>query len=211
MPLIKDWFHSGSFQEHNKKSYGALTRPCWRYQYLIMNSFLIFGLDNGKYAFDQKSRITCPDCGLVNRDKSQRNTFNKLKYDISCTYDGELLISHSMFEVFTMFVDENNFVSAGNYYYVIPKLRVEIDSNKRKIKFGDNCFNCGSPSSVIGLTPAFLKSEIMNSGLYSSDLHYGDVADDGSNLTPCIIVTEDILRAVLALEPMGLDSEQTNC
>lgn len=176
-----------------------------------MKSYLIFGQDNGKYAYEKNESVSCEECGIINREESNTKPFEKLKYDISSTYDNEMLISHKIYERFCKFVDASNFHQAGNYYYIFPKNKIEIDSLKRKIRFGDNCSKCNTPSHVIGITPCYLSQEVAVSGIYATHLNFGDKDDFGSNLTPGIIVTEDIINDMLQLKPTGLNYEATHC
>lgn len=176
-----------------------------------MKTYILFGYDNGKYAYEKSKSVTCAGCGLINRERSDRNPFNKLKYDFSSTFDNETLISTNLFKKLSEFVDSSNFQEAGNYYYILPKIKIEIDPEKREVKFGNCCAICKVPSHVIGITPCFLTKEICKSGIYATHLCFGDKDDYGSNLTPGIIVTEDILNVILQSKPTGLDYELTQC
>lgn len=174
-----------------------------------MKSFIIFGQDNGQYAYDKETACRCAECGIINREKSARLPLGEIKYDVSSTYDNELVISERIYLHLVKYVDESNFEKAGKYYYVFPKVKIEFDSATRKTKFGPKCSSCGNNSYVIGITPTYLKHEISKSGLYATDLEFGDIADEGSNLAPGAIVSEDILGEILSLKTSGLDYEQT--
>jgi len=176
-----------------------------------MKSYIIFGQDNDKYAYDTEKAIKCDICGQINREKNKRQEFKKLKYDISSTYDNETLVSKRVYDALIKYVSSDNFEKSGNYYYLIPEEIVQFDSKKRNVKFGDICTICEKPSHIIGSTPAFLREEIGGSGIYSTDLHFGDAEDYGATLTPDIIVTEDILEILLTLKLTGLDYEATYC
>jgi hypothetical protein len=174
-----------------------------------MKTFILFGHDNGKYAYEKGKSVVCSGCGLINRESSDRNSFNKLKYDFSSTFDNETLISTNLFGIISEFVDSSNFESAGNYYYIFPKTIVEINTEKRQVKYGTRCVTCKTSSHVIGITPCYLTKEITKSGIYATQLCFGDKDDHGANLTPGIIVTDDILNAILLSEVTGLDYELT--
>ena len=176
-----------------------------------MNSYLISGPDNGKFAYSEGFTRSCDKCGRIDRERSQRETLKNLKYDVSCTYDNELLISERVFEALSHLVDANNFQKAGRYYYVLPKKELVFNSEKRQVKFGEICSKCGQPSHVIGISPAYLCSEVNISGMYATDLHFGDVEDSGRNLTPGVILTEDLLDNIRAIKPSGLEYEPTHC
>jgi len=176
-----------------------------------MKSFLIFGHDNGKYAYDSGEAFRCGGCGMIIRDKNKRTQFDKLKFDISSTFDNELLISERIYSELSQSLDCENFEKAKNYHYVIPRKTVSLDYEKQKIKFGEKCKVCGHSSYAIGITPLYLNQEIETSGIYATDICFGDVMDAGANLTPAILVSEDVLNKILGLKPTGLDYERTNC
>ncbi len=174
-----------------------------------MKSFLIFGQDNGQYAYNKEQAIWCSGCGILNRAESSRLPFTKLKYDFSSTYDNELVISERVYLELINYIDKSNFEKAGQYYYVLPEAIVEFDAVARKTKFGCKCSVCGKHSHVIGISPAYLKQTISKSGLYATDLSFGDVADENSNQTPGIILSEDLLKIVLSLNASGINYEPT--
>ena len=176
-----------------------------------MNSFLIFGRDNGKYAYSENTAHRCPECRILDREKSLRAPLKGVKYDISSTYDNELVVSDSVFQELSKTIDRSNFEKAGDYYYVLPRATIEFDSVKRLTKFGSTCSTCGNYSHVIGISPAYLKQDVLVSGIYATDLRFGDTEDASANLTPAIIISKDVLDTILALKPSGLDYEPTNC
>ncbi|WP_158078513.1 hypothetical protein, partial [Microbulbifer mangrovi] len=177
---------------------------------ITMKSFIIFGRDNGQYAYDKSAACRCMECGIIDREKSSRLPLSEIMYDFSSTYDNELVISERVFLELVKYVDESNFEKSGKYYYVFPKVKVEFDSAIRKTKFGPKCSLCGNNSYVIGVSPAYLKRKLSKSGLYATDLKFGDTADEGSNLTPGIILSEDLLGEILSLKVSGLSYEQAN-
>ncbi len=95
--------------------------------------------------------------------------------------------------------------------FVHPDEAVEFDYLKRETRFGKQCSDCGSHSYVIGASPCFLVNEIMKSGIYRTDLEFGDVEDCGATFTPEIILTEDLLQRFLEVKATGLDYEETSC
>ena len=173
-----------------------------------MNSYIIFGHDNDKYAYKQNNVVSCPTCNLVDRHSSIKESFKKLKYDISSTLDNELLISKKVYKALKLVIDESNFEKAGEYFYIKPEATVQFNHLKRGTKFGEKCETCQTHSYVIGVTPCILKEPLMKSGLYKTNLSFGDKQDYGSNLTPAIIVTEDLLNIMLDLKATGLDYEE---
>ena len=177
-----------------------------------MSSFVIFGTDNGEYAYSVESSVKkCPSCGKIHRPESSRAQFNKLKTKISSTYDNELLFHNGIVEQLQREFGLDCFEAAGNYSYVLPSKSVQLDHVKRKVKIGNKCPICSSPSHVVGATPCFLKSPIESSGFYRSNLEFGDLSDAGKNLSPLVIVTQDIYKFIKSLKPTGMDASPTNC
>lgn len=174
-----------------------------------MRSYVISGPDNGQFAYDSDTSERCIECGKIDRKSSIRKNFQSIGYDISYTFDNELVVSKSLYDFLKTRVEMLEFLKAGECYYLIPKQFVEFDSETRKTRFGKKCGTCDSFLSVIGAHPCFLKNEINAPGIYGTDIEFGDLSDSGKTQTPLIIVTLDILNQIRGFKPSGFEFQET--
>nr|BDD43613.1 hypothetical protein 7 [Gammaproteobacteria bacterium] len=176
-----------------------------------MSSYILSGHDNGKYAYDLDAAFRCEGCGRIDRSKSERKTFKSLPREVSSTYDNELIVSKRVHDRLCSLVDEKNFEEAGSYYYVVPHNFVQVDTLKTKLEYGQTCDACNKPTHVVGGNPLWLVNRPSETGIYATDIVFGDVEDYGSNVTPFNIVTEDVFKLLKKLNFKGLVCIPTNC
>ena len=173
-----------------------------------MKSYIIFGQDNSKYAYENNAVSKCPDCGLIDRHNSARCTFTSLPFDVSCTFDNELLVSERIAQILIYLGHSSDMKQAGSYYYIMPNSQVGFDAKRRGTRYGATCSKCGTPEFVVGITPAFLSEGVTKSGIYRTDICFGDKNDYVPTLVPAHIITEDILNVLLEARPSGFDYQE---
>lgn len=172
----------------------------------------VYGQDNDLYFFDDREDVSrCPSCGSLTRkweeDLSVVAIKRKLRYDVSYSYDGVLVVSPRFLgiyeaEAMTGLV----FTELQRGYYAIMATRiVAFDAVARQTRFETKCVTCGIYESVIGAGPAFLVTpvEVGTSEFVRTDLEFG--SDDEKS--PVQICGESAAEALRAAGLKGLDLE----
>jgi hypothetical protein len=144
-----------------------------------MKAYSLYGHDNDSYVLPMCQGLErCHVCGeLLNKwILDFTNVEIKTKMDISYAHDGFVIVS----KVFKNFCENKNyrgnrFLPIKNDMYIMrPENVVEFNTEKRKTKFLDQCKKCLIFSSVIGSSPAFIKSidKIQADSFYRTDIEF---------------------------------------
>ena len=124
---------------------------------------VVHGHDNGLYFFHGRTDVSrCESCNALIRkwkeDLSVVPVRKKIRFDVSCSYDGVKVVSPKFREVY----EENKmfglkFTELSNgYCAIMPERIVKFDAVTRKSRFENQCATCGNYESVVGAKPAFL-------------------------------------------------------
>ncbi|MCU7845078.1 MAG: hypothetical protein KZQ93_14710 [Candidatus Thiodiazotropha sp. (ex Monitilora ramsayi)] len=133
----------------------------------------------------------CPKCGYrtdfdyINKKFRVKRRTN----DISYTYDGYCVVSLKFKETceraHLQGMQFNQLPSDKDYYVLKSTCVVKFDTERRKTRFESKCEFCGNHESIVGSTPAFIKSEL-NSDICRTDVMFGS----GNEKHPMILVSE---------------------
>ena len=172
----------------------------------------IYGHDNDLHFFHDRQDVDrCPSCGALIRkwqeDLSAITIKRKLRYDVSYSYDGVLVVSPRFVDTYEAEgMTGLAFTELQRGYRAIMATRiVAFDAAARQTRFEGKCAVCGIHESVIGAAPAFLVApvEVDTLEFVRTDLEFG--SDDEKS--PVHICGQAAAAALRAAGMKGLDLE----
>jgi len=155
-------------------------------------AYSLTGHDNDSYFFESApGNVFCQQCGsCVDKSYLPDNMTIRRKYDIGSSYDGRDIVSAR----FKEFCDEHypgeaafyQVTRDADFFYMVPKLILAFDAEKRRTRFLEFCPACGNYKSICGATPGVLKNqaEPIERGFFRTDLEFGS----GREKSPVIII-----------------------
>ena len=148
----------------------------------IILAYGVWGQDNGGYYYrEAPDEVFCPDCGsVIDRDYTPR-TLGRVKpiYDVASTYDNHSIVSLKFKEFCERArIKDLDFIKVNEsplVYDLRPRLVLEFDAARTKIRFENRCQTCNQFESVVGPIPGFLKgiTSPIENGIYSTDIEFG--------------------------------------
>ncbi len=122
----------------------------------------------------------------------------KRNLDLSTTYDGAVIASHSFVQACDGIpgVAFSPLATEPGFSIMRVDRIVRVDAVANRTEFGETCEGCGEPRYVIWPGPLYLASgEAVERGFSRTDLGYGDTADFGksqpNHLSPAIVADSD--------------------
>ena len=124
--------------------------------------FTIYGHDNDISFFEGRTDVRrCSSCGHLiskwNEDLSGVPIPERLKHDISTSYDGVVIVSHRFKDLY-----ENAGMTGLRFialrdraFAVVATDVVKFDADRRGTRFIDQCTSCGQFDSVVGANANF--------------------------------------------------------
>jgi len=175
-----------------------------------MKFFVVYGHDNGSFAFQEQHSDRCEFCGLLVQKWQgplEHLVLARRDLDVSATFDGVLVGSRRVVdfcerEAFDHLV-ARPIPAEGEFFALSSDLIVRFDSAKRRTRFIDRCPVCGQHESVIGATPAFLVegSNVPARSFAQTDLEFG--SGDGKH--PLLICGELVAKRLRGRGFEGLE------
>jgi hypothetical protein len=131
----------------------------------------------------------------------------RLKYDVSISYDGVVVVSPRFRELYEdAGMTGLRFTELGDNAFAIHATEtVPFDGEKRGTRFEKKCATCGQFESVVGAAPAILAVGVSVAGLAfaRTDLEFGS----GDEKSPVLVCGDDAAAALRGAGLKGLDLE----
>jgi hypothetical protein len=178
--------------------------------------FTMYGHDNDISFFeDREDAKRCATCGQLlakwEEDLSTVRMPRKLKYDVSTSYDGVVVVSARFRELYeAKGMTGLQFIPLSESAFAIQATRlVQFDAVSRGTRFVDKCDACGQYESVVGAAPAFLTSgaDVAEMGFARTDLEFGS----GDEKSPVLICGDSAATALREAKLKGIDLEEVRC
>jgi hypothetical protein len=177
----------------------------------------MYGHDNDLRFFGERDDVKrCASCGALmakwDEDLSHVPIPRRLRYDVSCSYDGVVVVSRSFREVYEKagLIGLEFIQLAGDALAVRAKRTVAFDAAKRGVSFIKKCDVCGQYESVKGAAPAFLRAgEVISERAFArTDLEFGS-GDEKAPVLICGVYAADALEKA-KLKGMDLEKVPEN-
>lgn len=151
-----------------------------------MKCYRLTGTENKVHAlpefFEKSSRFRCATCGCLLDPYARTNALDyNGKLDVSCTYDGALIVSRRFRDFVLDECNANSFDivfypingNSSHYYFQILNSIVALDKEKSGILCKERCIECGYYSEVIGGEKLFIahENQIVH-GFFRSDVFW---------------------------------------
>ncbi len=185
-----------------------------------MKYFGISGHDNDSHLLDENHVQRCPICKQIqNKHEAGIKSaisfkIKKKKYDFSTTYDGFLIGSEKIRNLYISNnwrgIDFHGLPKSNGFFLLIPQPNfvIKFADDIRPVNFIETCNTCGLAKEVIGLFPIYIKESITNmneSIFYHTDLAFG-AYDEKSHF----FIISDTICNLLETNKISIVKEEVN-
>lgn len=159
------------------------------------------GRDNGLFYYEDAPKgVLCERCGgCIDWEYAPQDLTAGvfLRFDVSYTYDGRIVLSERVLEILSTFDHSPKILQIGEnpaFFSIMPRRIYEFDAITRGTRFTRYCDLCNRYSEVAGATPAFLNvhDDIPGTFIARTDLDFGS----GAGRSPLIIIGKDIADSI---------------